>query len=142
MNKKINPENKCSQLYKKIKPKNNTLKEIWNRQVKFQKRCGCLNDNITFKERLRQIDMHWRNLCVEFGEFMDRLPYKEWKKYDEDIKNGKMTKEQRLELEFEFIDMACFFFNIGIYLGITWDKFYSLYIVKNQENFNRQKRNY
>lgn len=140
--KELNPENKCHQLYKLIKPKKDSLHEIFEIQKRFQKKLKCFSKTMLFHNRMEQIDKQWRNLCVEFGEFMSRLPYKEWKRYSIDKLRGKFETEEWLEILYEYIDMAHFFFNIGIYLGIDAKMFYSLYMSKNRENFNRQKRGY
>lgn len=136
----INPENICYKLYKNVKLSKNPLKEIFDRQTEFQKKYAGFKQEMSLKERLKWIDKNWRNLCIEYGEMMLRLPYKEWKNYnDEDFVFGG---KEKLEVYYEFIDIAHFFINIGIYLGIDWRMFYNLYITKNKENFDRQKRNY
>jgi len=140
-NNEINPNNECSHLYEDIEiPKDlsNPLKEIWDKQTLFQSKYANFNEEMSLKNRINFIDKNWRNLCIEYGELMQRLPYKEWKRYKNIDFN--LSKKYMLEIFYEYADMAHFFVTIGIYLGIDWKTFYNLYITKNKENFNRQKR--
>jgi len=141
--KEINPDNKCSnlKLVGNIDDKNK-LEIIWDIQKKLQKRYNLNPDDMSFKERINLIQRHWRDICIEFGELMLRLPFKEWKKYDKRTLNGYIDKEHELEVKYEYIDMLHFFINIGLCLEIDAKELYQLYITKNKENFNRQERGY
>lgn len=144
----MNPENKCSHLYDRDVPKlNNPLVEIFNMQKSLQKRLSEMNraldyDNASFSLKVDDITTQWRNLTLEFAELLERLPYKEWKTYTNDQLAGKMSKEQMLEIQYEYCDMFHFFINMGLALGIDGDRLEKLYVTKNAENFDRQKRGY
>jgi dimeric dUTPase (all-alpha-NTP-PPase superfamily) len=86
------------------------------------------------------ITTQWRNLTLEFAELLERLPYKEWRTYT--TEQRELSKEELLEVKYEYIDMFHFFLNIGISLGIDGVEFEKLYVTKNKENFNRQNRGY
>ena len=145
----INPENVCSHLYKDYTKDFNgdmleTILSIQKKlQIKIEKEKNSKDFNdLTFKERMNRLDQHWRNLCVEYGEFMDKLPYKEWKNYSKEVLEGDFPEKDWLEIKYELIDMAHFFFNMCIYMGIDSKEFFNLYVSKNEENFDRQERNY
>jgi dimeric dUTPase (all-alpha-NTP-PPase superfamily) len=79
---------------------------------------------------------------LEMAELIERLPHKSWKSYNPLQKIGWESEEQKLETWYEYIDVFHFFLNVGLLLGITADDFVKLYITKNKENFDRQKRGY
>lgn len=97
-------------------------------------------DTATFEEKVANITVQWRNLTLEFAELLERLPYKEWKTYTAEQRVNAMS--DLLETKYEYIDMFHFFLNIGLLLGITGEEFEKLYLTKNKENFERQKRGY
>ena len=145
---KLNPENKCAQLYNQdIQKLKSSLSEIFEMQKKLQKfygkdRGGIDFDKSSFKERVDYITLHWRNLSLEFAELMERLPFKEWKKYSNEELSGFLNEEHKLEVWYEYCDMLHFFINIGLSLGINGDVLEKLYLTKNKENFDRQNRGY
>jgi dimeric dUTPase (all-alpha-NTP-PPase superfamily) len=150
----INPENKCSHLLDTIKiPKEITagqlsdVRRMFDMQLELQKflsaKGRALNpETATYKQRIENITVQWRNLTTEFSELIERCPYKEWKTYPENVLNGDIPDEDRLEILFEYIDMFHFFMNIGLMLGVNGELFAKLYYVKNKENFDRQQRGY
>lgn len=95
----------------------------------------------TFKGCVDDISVQWRNMTLEFAELLERLPFKEWKTYTPEQLAG-MTEDQKLETWYEYADMFHFFINIGLALGIDGDTLEKLYVTKNAENFDRQKRGY
>lgn len=141
-----NPENKCSHLFQDAKLEN-PLHEMFEMQLSLQRKYfklgkGLDYDNATFKERVNEITVQWRNFTTEMTELLERLPFKEWKTYTPEQLAGYVDEEHRLETEFEYIDAFHFFMNIGLLLDITPERFISLYVAKNQENFDRQARGY
>jgi len=138
----INPDNKCSHLYKQFPEVKNPLKTIFELQEKLQNQFGHDFNKMNYKERIEYIGKSWRNLCIEFGELMQRLPYKEWKKYKDQQISWPPEKEELKEIQFEWIDASHFLINICLALGIRWEEFRDIYLSKNKENFERQKRGY
>jgi len=144
----VNPENICAHLYKDYTKdfKGDMLEKILSIQTELQilleQKKGSDFNNLTFAERLIRLDRNWRNFSVEYGELMDKLPYKEWKNYPKEVLEGNFPEKDWLEIKYELIDMAHFFFNMCIYMGIDAKEFFNLYISKNKENLNRQERNY
>lgn len=144
----LNPENKCSHLYKQDVPKlKNPVVDMFNMQASLQKHLAEKGravdyDNASFKEKVDDISNQWRNLTLEFAELLERLPFKEWKTYPEDRLMGFNGEEDMLETYYEYIDMFHFFMNIGLALGIDGEVFERLYTTKNAENFDRQARGY
>jgi len=77
----------------------------------------------------------WASICFNFGGLLDNLPYKYWKTYD------------KIEIDIIFVkamarDIIENFFKLALVFDIDKEKFYSLYVSKNKENFARQKRGY
>lgn len=141
-------ENKCSQLFDRTVPKLETpLKQMFEMQKSLQDRLassgkGLDFDKASFIEKVNQISMEWKNITLEMAELVERLPHKSWKNYTESQKTGWESEEHKLETWYEYIDVFHFFMNIGLLLGISPDDFEKLYVTKNAENFDRQKRGY
>lgn len=161
-NKLLNPDNKCSQLFKDSHFDNICLGEgadgleyIFQIQKEFQlkwKERGwdiaqfpIRTPIISVEEMQKRCDIikdNWTNLCVEYGEMMNRLPYKYWKKYGDEQGNINLSQEEFLEILFEYDDMFKFFMNIGLALGIDGRMMFNLFFSKYQENLDRQERGY
>jgi dimeric dUTPase (all-alpha-NTP-PPase superfamily) len=73
---------------------------------------------------------------------IERVPFKTWKSYSPEQRVGFLSEEDKLETQFEYIDMFHFFMNIGLLIGIDGKTFAKLYYLKNKENFDRQNRGY
>lgn len=144
----LNPENKCSHLFNQDVAKlSNPVVDMFNMQASLQKHLSKKGravdyDSASFKERVADITVQWRNLNLEAAELLERLPYKEWKTYPENSLDGFKSEEEKLEVYYEYIDMFHFFMNIGLALGIDGETFEKLYTTKNKENFDRQARGY
>lgn len=144
----LNPENKCSHLYNQDVPKlENPVVDMFNMQASLQKHLAEKGravdyDNASYKEKIDDISVQWRNMTLEFAELLERLPFKEWKTYPEETLKGFKDEEDKLETYYEYIDMFHFFMNMGLALGIDGETFERLYTTKNAENFDRQKRGY
>lgn len=146
--KPINPGNSCAHLFKNDVPKlNNPLVDIFNIQLALQKRLAEKGravdyETASFLDSVKDITVQWRNLTLEFSELLERLPFKEWKTYTPEQLHGIMTDKDHLELLYEYSDMFHFFINIGLALGIDGETLEKLYVTKNLENIERQKRGY
>lgn len=143
----MNPTNKCAQLWdQKVEKLESPLKRIFEMQLSLQKSLaerGRAVDYTSgdFKANVDDITKQWRNLTLEFAELLERLPFKEWKTYTPEQLKG-VGKDELLETWYEYSDMFHFFINIGLALGIDGDTLERLYVTKNAENFDRQKRGY
>jgi dimeric dUTPase (all-alpha-NTP-PPase superfamily) len=148
----MNPENKCSHLFKNYITAQDKLKDpfqdLFNMQLTLQKFLASRGRGVdysteTYLHKINDITVQWRNLTLEFAELLERLPFKEWKTYtDDQLSGNKMTEEEQLEIWYEYADMFHFFMNIGLALGIDGNILERLYVTKNKENFDRQKRGY
>jgi len=141
----LNPENKCCQLYQEDlydQLPGDKLQQIFEMQHNLQLRYGKDPNKMTFKERVDQLTVQWRNLSTEFTELLERLPFKEWKTYSPEQLAGFLGEEHMRECQFEFIDMMHFMVNFAVYLGIDHRTAFNLYASKNAENFARQNRGY
>jgi dimeric dUTPase (all-alpha-NTP-PPase superfamily) len=143
-----NPPNKCSHLFDEEVPKlDQPLKEIFEMQLLLQKslaaRGRAVNyEEMNFKANVDDITKQWRNLTLEFAELLERLPFKEWKTYTPEQLEALPDRETWLEVCYEYADMFHFFVNIGLALSIDGNMLERLYVTKNKENFDRQKRGY
>ena len=96
------------------------------------------------------IDDEWREMVEAMAGMTkpekDRPAlWKKWKSIYNDIRSEKvsdLSKEDRLELMFEAIDIAHFFNNVLLALDIDAKTLFVMYYIKNAENINRQKRGY
>lgn len=144
----MNSENKCSQLFNEDIPKlPNPVVDMFKMQLSLQnhlaKKGRAVNyETASFKERVDDISVQWRNMNMEMTELLERLPWKEWKSYSPEQLANFESDEAKLETFYEFIDVWHFFMNIGLALGIDGETFEKLYITKNKENFDRQARGY
>lgn len=144
----MNSENKCSQLFNEDIPKlPNPVVDMFKMQLSLQNHLAekgrAVNyETASFKERVDDISVQWRNMNMEMTELLERLPWKEWKSYSPEQLANFESDEAKLETFYEFIDVWHFFMNIGLALGIDGETFEKLYITKNKENFDRQARGY
>jgi hypothetical protein len=71
-----------------------------------------------------------------------------WKYWKKDfgkysfMKFSDLSESDQLEAKFEIIDMLHFFMNYAISIGMTPQEMYNMYMAKNAENRDRQKRGY
>jgi dimeric dUTPase (all-alpha-NTP-PPase superfamily) len=143
----MHTDNKCSHLLKDVKKLDNPIVDMFNMQKSLQdslvKTGRALDyDTANFKAKVDDISIQWRNMNTEMVELLDRLPWKEWKTYSDKQLAGFESEEAKIETYYEYIDVFHFFMNIGLALGIDGDTFEKLYVTKNAENFDRQKRGY
>jgi dimeric dUTPase (all-alpha-NTP-PPase superfamily) len=124
-----------------------TIDEMFRMQAALQKNLAKRGkamdiETASFLDKVRDVTTQWRNMNLEMAELIERLPFKEWKTYNEAQKAGFESEEQRLEVLYEYIDVFHFFMNVGLALGIDGETFRRLYATKNKENFDRQARGY
>lgn len=151
MSSKINQENKCSHLFENFKEEDklkDPLQEIFMMQLSLQQKLASTGRGVDYEKddfmaNVKDISIQWRNLSLEFAELLERLPFKEWKTYPpEKLTPEGYTEEETLETLYEYADMFHFFINIGLALGVNGHDLERLYVTKNKENFDRQKRGY
>lgn len=97
-------------------------------------------ENLSLEERAKFVRDNWSYLTTEMGELFNAIPYfKYWKDH-----KGKttLTREERMNILFEYVDILHFVLNIAVYLGLTSEEIIKGYIVKNRENRERKKRGY
>ena len=142
-------ENKCAQLFEQdvTLPNIECIELMFNMQKSLQDHLASKGraldlDKATFKEKVDNITPQLRNLLVESTELIERLPYKEWKTYSDEEKKYFLSNEVKLECWYEIIDMFHFLMNMALLLDIDGKTFVHLYMKKNKENFDRQKRGY
>jgi dimeric dUTPase (all-alpha-NTP-PPase superfamily) len=152
-----NSDNKCSDLevkdhYSDVK---DTFGMIYNKQKDLQKKLGLNYENLTLKEIAESWMINKHAMSDELNEMFDALggindgigsaAWKYWKK--EHSKASEMTiedlsKDDKLELFYEWIDGLHFYMNFAIAIGMTSDDIVNLYMAKNAENHDRQDRGY
>jgi hypothetical protein len=112
-------------------------------------------DNMTLREIMSFWHVNTHALTDEIHEATDALGgikdgsgnaiWKYWKsdfsKYSF-MKFSDLSKGDQLEAKFEIIDMLHFFMNYAISIGMTPQEMYNMYMAKNAENRDRQKRGY
>lgn len=153
-----NTDNACSQLkiedtYKDSK---DTLGDIYNLQADTQRNVyGYKFEEMSLRDIMNFWHMNNHSLIDEIHEATDALGgikdgggnaiWKKWKKrYDEygNIKFSDLSESDKIECKFEIVDILHFFLNMGISIGMTPEEMYNMYMAKNKENRERQKRNY
>lgn len=142
----INPENKCAQLMTDNVP-DISITDMLNMQKKLQdfyaaKGRAVNLDTASFKEKVNDVTVQFRNFSSEFIELINNLPHKEWKTYSPEQLAGFTSEEHKLESQYEVIDMFHFFLNMCLLMDIDGPTFQKLYYTKNKENFDRQARGY
>lgn len=79
------------------------------------------------------------------GEKAASAAWKRWKANHDEVRNTKfsdLSEEDRLEVMFELIDEWHFVLNKFLSLGMSEQDIFTLYALKNRENFNRYENNY
>ena len=158
MKKKIlHPKNECYHLLDKYKStveekrnenKGNLLETIIQTQKKFQEdKFGIKFNSNDMKARVAYIREHSHNLQMELDELLDSLPFKSWKDYTKketrwSLFRDEYSEKEWLEIQYEWVDALHFLVNIGCMLEIDANRAFELYVSKNGENYDRQKRRY
>lgn len=152
-----NTENKCSDL--EIKDFHSSTEDalglIFEKQKELQERLGFNFDDYTIKEIADFWMVNKHALSDEINEMFDALGgindgignagWKYWKK--DNVKTAYMkvedlSKEDQLELFYEWIDGLHFYINFAISMGMTSKDVVNLYMAKNAHNHERQDNNY
>lgn len=112
-------------------------------------------ENMTLRDLMDYWHMNEHALDDEMHEAADALGgihdgggnaiWKRWKKdYSKysSMKFSDLSERDQIECKFEIIDMLHFFMNYAISIGMTQKEMYNMYMSKNKENRERQKRGY
>ena len=112
-------------------------------------------ENMTLREIMSFWHANTHAMVDEIHEATDALGgikdgsgnaiWKYWKKDFNNYSNIKfsdLSENDQLEAKFEIIDMLHFFMNYAISIGMTPQEMYNMYMSKNAENRDRQKRGY
>jgi hypothetical protein len=133
-----------------------TLGDILKLQAETQKNVyGYDFENMTLREIMEFWHTNTHSLIDEIHEATDALGgikdgdgnaiWKKWKKaystYSEK-KFSDLSPSDQIECKFEIIDMLHFFMNYAASIGMTSREMYNMYMSKNKENRERQKRGY
>lgn len=155
-----NKDNECSNLVNNYEDKHkdsiDTLGDLINLQANTQKHVFKYDfKSMTLAELMTFWHMNNHAMIDEIHEATDALGgikdgsgsaiWKKWKKDHESFKDKKfsdLTDSDQLECKFEIIDILHFAFNYAISIGMTPKEVFNLYMLKNKENVNRQKRGY
>ena len=126
--------------YKKLREINH-MKKMLEMQKELQEFLGTDFEDMSMEERVAYIKEHSIHLNQEINEALYELPYfKPWKDYsnvteDEVVEGLKSYKK-------EMVDAFHFFMNMLLAIDVTAEEFEALYMEKNAENFERQRRGY
>lgn len=126
----------------KIKVPKNPIKEMFSRQLAFEKKLGntkTVAAGETFTpETLTHLKEMLLAINVETCEALDQIPgWKSWSR-----KPALLTKEARWEYLNELVDVMHFMINASLIVGCTADEFVYMFFNKQHENKERQKRGY
>ena len=133
-----------------------TLGDVLNLQAETQKNVyGYDFENMSLRQVMDFWAMNTHALIDEVHEATDALGgikdgdgsaiWKRWKKaYPKyaDMKFSDLSESDQLECKFEIVDMLHFFMNYAASIGMTSQEMYNMYMSKNKENRERQKRGY
>ena len=153
-----NKDNKCSDLNIPNEYEKSTthLADIMNTQKNTQETVYNFDfSNMTLRELADFWLVNQHSLQDEMHEAIDALGgindgignsvWKYWKKDNHKaatMKISDLSEADLLELKFEIVDMLHFFTNYAVSIGMTPEEMYNMYMSKNQENRDRQKRGY
>lgn len=153
-----NIDNTCSDLevedlYSESK---DTLAEVFNLQKDTQENVyGMKFQDMSLRELMHFWHSNNHAMIDEIHEATDALGgikdgdgnaiWKYWKKsyskYD-DMKFSDLSERDQIEAQFEVVDMFHFFLNYAISVNMTPMDLFNMYMSKNKENRDRQKRGY
>lgn len=133
-----------------------TLGDILNLQAETQKNVyGYDFENMSLREVMNFWHMNTHAMIDEIHEATDALGgIKEgsgnaiWKRWKKDYasfgekKFSDLSETDQLECKFEIVDMLHFFMNYAASIGMTSKEMYNMYMSKNEENIERQRRGY
>jgi len=112
-------------------------------------------DEMSLAELMQYWHLNNHSMIDEIHEATDALGgikdgdgnavWKRWKAAHKKYKNIKfsdLSEQDQIECKFEVIDMLHFFINYAVSIGMTSQEMYNMYMSKNKENRDRQKRGY
>ncbi len=157
-----NTDNQCADLQiedlwsDRSEPGEDTLGDIMTLQKETQEEVyGFDFSKMTLREVMSLWHANTHAMIDEIHEATDALGgikdgggnaiWKYWKKDHakyESMKFSDLSESDQLEAKFEVIDMLHFFMNYAISIGMTPQEMYNMYMSKNKENRDRQKRGY
>jgi len=111
----------------------NMLDKMFNLQKKFAKQFINFG-NLSVQEKEKWTKELLIALMEEGFEMLNWTNHKHWRK--------PVYPVNEMELKYELIDMLHFLLNLMILWGMTAEECFSMYIAKNKENHERQKRGY
>jgi hypothetical protein len=110
-------------------------------QKNLQKFLGTDFEAMNNQERVAFIKEHSIHLNQEINVALYELPFfKPWKNY-EGMTEGEIAEAFR-KYKIEMVDAFHFFMNMLLALDVTAEEFEHIYMAKNAENIERQKRGY
>lgn len=124
-------------------------------QQKFPSTVNIGSKDQTLAEIAELAQRNWSAFTDEYCEFLDAIgginngigngAWKYWKK-DHAVAHKltlqDLSEEDLKELQMEVVDMLHFFMNFALLVGMTGSSLFNMYMAKNKENFDRQKRGY
>jgi hypothetical protein len=156
-----NKDNKCSDLeivdhWTSNEVLGCTLGDILDLQAKTQRDVyGYDFKSMTLRDLMNFWHMNNHAMIDEIHEATDALGgikdgegsaiWKRWKSAHSSYSEKKfedLSEEDQLECKFEIVDMMHFFMNYVASIGMTSQELYNMYMAKNKENIDRQKRGY
>lgn len=117
------------------------MEKMLEMQKELQEFLGFDFEEMSIEERVAFIKEHSIHLNQEVNEALYELPYfKPWKDYskitDDEIVAGLVAYKK------EMVDAFHFFMNMMLAIDFTADEFKAMYMGKNHENIERQRRGY
>lgn len=157
-----NTDNSCSKLEIKdlwseqTTVNADTLGQIFDIQADTQRNVyGYKFEDMTLRELMDFWHMNNHAMIDEIHEATDALGgigdgsgnaiWKRWKSAYPSFANKKfsdLSEEDQLECKFEIVDMLHFFLNYAISIGMNAQEMYNMYMSKNEENRERQRKGY
>lgn len=118
---------------RKVKVSNNPLQQMFSLQKSFQSRFYDF-EKMSNKEKIEYIRLMLTCINVESVEALNWTNWKPWKKTEK--------RFNRYEFLNELIDIQHFLINTALSVNCDSNEFSMLFINKNKENINRQKKGY
>lgn len=111
------------------------------------------NHNIGMKVLFLMANKHafedeWCELMDAMGGINDGAGSAAWKWWKDENPStatkylSDLSEDDLIELKMEYVDALHFFINFGLILGMTGSEVMNIYLAKNAENIDRQKRGY
>lgn len=87
------------------------------------------------KDLIGSAERFWTHLSYYWGKYLNNLPYKKWKTYDDNAID-LVNKSEQIKIANLIIFV---FIKFGTLLDIGPEHFFNLYVSKNEENIARQQ---